>query len=57
MLRNNFGYVMCTFVEVEFIAESVWTEPDLSVCVQESFIVIISNTTAIVDFTNHVTNG
>ena len=57
MLRNNFGYVMCTFVEVEFIAESVWTEPDLSVCIQKSFIVVVRNTSAVVDFTNHVPDG
>ena len=48
--KKNFSYL----VEIEVLLEHVFTEPDFTESVEKSLVVIVRNSTAILDLSEHV---
>ena len=43
-------------VKAEVALEDGITEPDFTECVEETFVVVVSNSSAVLDLTKHVAN-
>lgn len=54
--HSTFGYAV-SFVEAEFLAECIFTEPNLYKGVHQPFIRVICHTATILNLTYHVTNS
>ena len=48
--------IKLTCVEVEVVQKHAIAKPDLCICVQEMFVIVICHTTSVLNLANHITN-
>jgi len=56
-IQKNWQYHSRTLVKLKVLREDILTEPDFGVSIQQSLVIIVGDSAAILNFTDHVAYG